>query len=73
MQSQQLIVQALFSRFRAQRDESMAQLAIVINSSVGLGDHMTHVQEAEGLVRKIAEADECIETLSSMLPENTES
>ena len=68
MQTQQLIVQALYSKFRAQRDEAQASLAIVINASVGVGDHITHVSEAENLIRKIAEAEECLKTLDSMLP-----
>ena len=69
MQAQQLIVQALYSRFKAQRDEAMAGLAIIVNSSVGIGDHLTHVQEGEELIKKITEADECIRTLDSMIPE----
>jgi len=57
MQTQQLIVQALYSKFRAQRDEAQAGLAILINASVGVGDHITHVSEAENLIRKVAEAE----------------
>ena len=68
MQSQQLIIQALYSRFKAQKDEALAGLAIIVNSSVGIGDHLTHVDEAETLIKKITEADECISTLDSMIP-----
>ena len=72
MQTQQLIVQALYSKFRAQRDEAQAGLAIIINASVGVGDHITHVSEAESMLKKIAEADECLKTLNSMLPDTDE-
>ena len=35
----QLIVNALISRCRAQRDEALAELSILINTSVGVGEH----------------------------------
>tara|TARA_Y100001963_G_scaffold102022_1_gene140399 strand:- start:7265 stop:7504 length:240 start_codon:yes stop_codon:yes gene_type:complete len=67
MQTEQLIVQALFSKFKSRKDEALANLSILINSSVGVGEHISHVQEAEEQIRKIAEAEECISVLEGMI------
>lgn len=72
MQTQSLIIRALYSKFQAQKDEALAGLSIIVNSSVGVGEHISHVKEAEELIKKIAEADECLKTLSSMIPESSE-
>ena len=59
----QLIVNALISKFRAQRDEALAELSVLINTSVGVGEHPTHVSDAAVLLQKLAEAEECLGSL----------
>ena len=59
----QLIVNALISRCRAQRDEALAELSVLINTSVGVGEHPTHVSDAAELLRKLSEAEEQLESL----------
>ena len=59
----QLIVNALISRCRAQRDEALAALSVLINTSVGVGEHPTHVADAAVLLQKLAEAEEQLESL----------
>lgn len=59
----QLIVNALISRCRAQRDEALAELSILINTSVGVGEHPTHVDDAAELLRKLSEAEEQLHSL----------
>ena len=59
----QLIVNALISRCRAQRDEALAELSILINTSVGVGEHPTHVDDAYELLKKLAEAEEQLTSL----------
>lgn len=59
----QLIVNALISRCRAQRDEALAELSVLINTSVGVGEHPTHVADAAVLLQKLSEAEEQLATL----------
>ncbi len=59
----QLIVNALISRCRAERDEALAELSVLINTSVGVGEHPTHVADAAELLGKLAEAEEKLSTL----------
>ena len=59
----QLIVNALISRFRALRDAALADLSVLINTSVGVGEHPTHVSDAADLLKKLAEAEECLTSL----------
>ena len=59
----QLIVNALISRFRADRDEALAELSVLINTSVGVGEHPTHVADAVCLLKRLADAEECLASL----------
>lgn len=59
----QLIVNALISRFRADRDEALAELSVLINTSVGVGEHPTHVSDAACLLKQLADAEECLASL----------
>ena len=69
----QLIVNALVSRFRAQRDEALAELSVLINTSVGVGEHPSHVSDAVELVQKLAEAEECLSALErNFVPQQTD-
>ena len=73
MQTQRMIIQALNSRFKAQKTEALAALSILINNSVSVGDHpVNQLDEAEKLVRQVVEADECINTLAQMFTQPAE-
>ncbi len=73
MQTQRMIIEALNSRFRAQKTEALAALSILINNSVSVGDHpVNQLDEAEKLVRQVVEADECINTLAQMFTQPAE-
>ena len=73
MQTQRMIIQALNSRFKAQKTEALAALSILINNSVSVGDHpVNQLDEAEKLVRQVVEADDCINTLAQMFTQPAE-
>ena len=73
MQTQRMIIEALNSRFRAQKTEALAALSILINNSVSVGDHpVNQLDEAEKLVRQVVEADDCINTLAQMFTQPAE-
>ena len=59
----QLIVNALISKCRAERDEALAELSILINTSVGVGEHPSHVTDAAVLLGQLADAEEKLQSL----------
>ena len=68
-----MIIEALNSRFKAQKTEALASLSILINNSVSVGDHpVNQLDEAEKLVRQVVEADDCINTLAQMFTQPAE-
>ena len=71
--SSQLIVNALISRCRAQRDEALAELSILINAPVGVGEHPTHVEDAAALLQKLADAEEQLSALERNFVPNSKS
>ena len=64
--TQGLIIAALQSHFKAQRDEAVAGLSIYINNAVGVADHSAIIKECASLVRQISDAEEQLRTLQSL-------
>ena len=62
--TQKLIVNALISKFQAQKDAAMAELAVMTTSAVGVSEHTSHVDDAAEIIRKLSEADECLTAIS---------
>jgi|TARA_R100000908_G_C3742846_1_gene138909 methylaspartate ammonia-lyase len=53
-----LILQALEDKYNAQISEAEATLKIYLEKPVAIGEHPQHVDEADKLVDKIAQAEE---------------
>jgi methylaspartate ammonia-lyase len=53
-----LILDALEDRYNAQISEAEATLKIYLEKPVAIGEHPQHVDEADKLIQKIAEAEE---------------
>ena len=53
-----LILQALEDKYNAQISEAEATLKIYLENPVAIGEHPQHVDEADKLVDKIAQAEE---------------
>ena len=64
--SSELILNALTSTYKAQRDRAVAQLSVYINSHVGVAEHPNIVDDCAKLVREIADAEECIKVVNSL-------
>tara|TARA_B100000123_G_C25668032_1_gene400759 strand:- start:233 stop:484 length:252 start_codon:yes stop_codon:yes gene_type:complete len=64
--SAELILAAMQSSFKAQRDRAMAQLSIFIKSHVGVADHATIVEDCNKLVQEIAEAEDCLKVINTV-------
>ena len=59
----QAILQALEDRYNAQISEAEATLKIYLEKPVAIGEHPQHVDEADKLIEKIANAEEKLEVL----------
>ena len=57
------ILQALENRYNAQISEAEATLKIYLEKPVAIGEHPQHVDEADRLIEKIANAEEKLEVL----------
>ena len=58
-----LIIDALIDRYNAQISEAEATLKIYLEKPVAIGEHPQHLDEADKLVNKIAQAEENIRIL----------
>jgi len=58
-----LIIEALEDRYNAQISEAEATLKIYLEKPVAIGEHPQHVDEADKLIEKIANAEEKLEIL----------
>ena len=62
----ELIIAAVTSRLRAKRDSAVAQLAVYVNSHVGVPDHPNVVDECLSLVAEIAEAEDSLKVVNNI-------
>lgn len=60
-----LILEALEDRYNAQISEAEATLKIYLEKPVGIGEHPQHVDEADKLIEKIANAEEKLKVLQA--------
>ena len=58
-----LIIEALEDRYNAQISEAEATLKIYLEKPVAIGEHPQHVDEADKLIDKIANAEEKLKIL----------
>jgi uncharacterized protein YeeX (DUF496 family) len=61
-----LKIDALRAKYNAQRLEALATLEVYIKNSVGIGEHPQIIEEMDKLVKSIAEANDCLETLNEL-------
>tara|TARA_Y100000114_G_scaffold78486_1_gene72204 strand:- start:212 stop:418 length:207 start_codon:yes stop_codon:yes gene_type:complete len=53
-----IILQALEDKYNAQISEAYATLKIYLEKPVAIGEHPQHIEEADKLINKIAQAEE---------------
>lgn len=71
MAAENLKLRALKSRYNAQKDNAFATLEIYLTNSVGIGEHPQIMDEIDKLIKSIAEADGCLETISKYIEVDT--
>ena len=59
----EMLLRATRANLVAQREDALATLSIYFNQSVGIGDHSNHTEEILKHLRRLAEADECLESI----------
>ncbi len=64
--SAQLIITALQSRFRSERDTAVAQLSVYVNAHAGIPDHPGLIDECANLVQNIADSEEKLKVVQSL-------
>ena len=57
------LIQAAIDSYQAQRTEALAHLDILINDSVGIGEHTDLLAEVKKWTESLAQAEENLETL----------
>ena len=59
------LYQALKSNYESQRDEALATLEVYYNNPAGIGEHPQVVEEMSKALENLANAEDCLEQLSS--------
>tara|TARA_B100001939_G_scaffold286610_1_gene256877 strand:+ start:873 stop:1088 length:216 start_codon:yes stop_codon:yes gene_type:complete len=59
------LYQALKSKYESQRDEALATLEIYFNNPAGIGEHPQVVEEMSKALETLANAEDCLEQISS--------
>lgn len=67
-----LKVEALRAKYQAQRLEAIATLEVYIKNAVGIGEHPQIIEEMDKLVRDVADANDCLETLDQIFTTSDE-
>ena len=62
-QTENALFKALVKKYEAQIAHAYATLLIYFDSSVGIGEHPQHIDEADKLIEKIANAEEKLKAL----------
>lgn len=58
---------ALLLQYEAEKATAVAELSVLMQSSVGIGDHTNIVSEMKTKVKQIAEADDCLTVVRSII------
>ena len=61
-----LKIDALRAKYKAQHLEALATLEVYMKNSVGIGEHPQIIEEMDKLIKSIAEANDCLETLNEL-------
>jgi len=62
-----LLYNALKSKFEAQKAEALATLDIYLTNAAGIGEHPQIVEEMAKQLERLANAEDCLESLKKNL------
>lgn len=58
------LMHATLARFEAERQEAIATIGLYLNASVGVGEHPNIISELVTATKRLADAEEALETLN---------
>lgn len=67
MKKNKLLYNALKSKFEAQKAEALATLDIYLTNAAGIGEHPQIVEEMAKQLERLANAEDCLESLKKNL------
>ena len=67
-----LKIKALRAKYQAQKLGALATLEVYMNNAAGIGEHPQVIEEMDKLVRLVADADDCLETLDRVFVEKVD-
>ena len=59
-------VKALLLKYESQKATAIAELSVLLQSPVGIGDHTNIIDEMDAKIHKIAEAEDCTEIVKQL-------
>jgi hypothetical protein len=59
-------IKALLLKYESQKATAIAELSVLLQSPVGIGDHTNIIDEMDVKIHKIAEAEDCIEIVKQL-------
>jgi len=62
-----LLLEALYTKYRADKADAVARLDIYLNNAVGIGEHPQHTEEMDNIVSQFADAHDKLEALKMMI------
>tara|TARA_Y100000593_G_scaffold1186_1_gene2388 strand:+ start:1230 stop:1457 length:228 start_codon:yes stop_codon:yes gene_type:complete len=63
------LLKAAISKYKAQKDEALANISIIFNKPVGIGEHTDFLVEIDKWIKKLSEAEENIHSLKNNFDE----
>ena len=67
-----LKVEALRLKYEAQKLEALVTLEVYMKNAAGIGEHPQVIEEMDNLVKSVAEARDCLETLNEIFTSSDE-
>jgi len=70
MSNRQLMIKAALDKYEAQKSEALANLEVIFNNSVGIGEHTDYLTEVDKWIDHLSQAEEKLQTLNEYFGES---
>ena len=60
---------ALILKYESQKATAIAELSILLQSPVGIGEHTNIIDEMDSKINAIAEAEDCLKIVNQIIPQ----
>lgn len=66
-------IKALLLKYESQKATAIAELSVLLQSPVGIGEHSSIIDEMDIKIHTIAEAEDCLEIVKQLSQSQTKS